>query len=111
MDDDRIILEPRAALELLGKVTEGRSLVEAHAAAKTICVKKPTQEHAEAIDEIAALSWEQAAARFENHTDRHAAMVDAETMAADFLTQNPWLWQGKCLDPERLAEAIAEQMP
>jgi hypothetical protein len=38
-------------------------------------------------------------------------MADAETMTLDFLTQNPGLWRGHNLDPQRLAEAIADQMP
>ena len=51
MDDERIILEPRAALELLGRVTEGCSLVEAHAAARAICVKRPSRDEAQEHDD------------------------------------------------------------
>jgi hypothetical protein len=57
------------------------------------------------VGEIAALFWEQAESRFRSYPDQH------EAMALDFLTQNPGLWRGHNLDPQRLAEAIAEQMP
>jgi hypothetical protein len=63
------------------------------------------------VDEIAALFWEQAESRFHSYPDQHEAMGHAEKMALDFLTQNPALWRGHNLDPQRLAEAIAEQMP
>jgi hypothetical protein len=63
------------------------------------------------VDEIAALFWEQAERRSRGYPDQHEAMPDAETMALDFLTQYPGLWRGHNLDPQRLAEAIAEQMP
>jgi hypothetical protein len=62
------------------------------------------------VDEIAALSWEQAESRFRSYPDQHEAMGDAESMALDFLTHNDGLWRGHSLDPQRLAEAIAEQM-
>ena len=63
------------------------------------------------VDEIAALFWEQAESRFRSYPDQHKAMADAETMALDFLTQNPGLWRGHNFDPQRLAEAIADHMP
>ena len=63
------------------------------------------------VDEIAALFREQAESRFRSYPDQHEAMADAETMALDFLTQIPGLRRGHNLDPQRLAEAIAEQMP
>ena len=63
------------------------------------------------VDELAALFCAQAQSRFRSYPDQHEAMADAETMALDFLTQNPVLWRGHNLDPQRLAEAIAEQMP
>jgi hypothetical protein len=63
------------------------------------------------VDEIAALFWEQAADRFKGVANQQDAMSDAEGLALDFLTQNPSLWREKGLDPEKLAEAIAEQMP
>ncbi len=44
MTEKEIVLEPRAALELLGKLTEGRSLIEAHALAMTIKVRKPSKD-------------------------------------------------------------------
>jgi hypothetical protein len=63
------------------------------------------------VDEIASLSREQAERCFRTYPDQHEAMADAETMALDFLTQNPGLWRGYNLDPQQMAEAIAEQMP
>jgi hypothetical protein len=63
------------------------------------------------VDEIAALFWEQGESRLRSYPDQHEAMGDAETIALDFLTQNPGLWTGRNLDPQRLADAIAEQMP
>jgi hypothetical protein len=63
------------------------------------------------VAETAALFWEQAESRFRSYPDQHEAMGDAETMALGFLTQNHGLWRGHNLDPQRLAEAIAEQMP
>ena len=62
-------------------------------------------------DEVATLFWEQAENCVRSYPDQHEAMADAETMALDFLTQNPGHWRGHNLDPQRLAEAIAEQMP
>ncbi len=51
MNERKIVLEPRAALELLGRVTEGRSLVEAHAAARTIRWRPPHEEAVESPEE------------------------------------------------------------
>jgi hypothetical protein len=60
------------------------------------------------VDEIAALFWEQAESRFRRYPDQHEAMADPETMALDFLTQNPGLWRGhKDWRPcERIQEPI-----
>ena len=63
------------------------------------------------VDEIAAAFWEQTAARFESRTDRHDAMMEAEEVVLDFQMQNPTLWKEHGLDPDKLAEVIAEQMP
>jgi hypothetical protein len=43
IDQDQIVMEPRDALEFLGKVIQGRSLLEAYVAATTIKVKKPSK--------------------------------------------------------------------
>jgi hypothetical protein len=43
IDQDQIVMEPRDALEFLGKMIQGRSLLEAYAAATTIKVKRPTK--------------------------------------------------------------------
>jgi hypothetical protein len=63
------------------------------------------------VDEIAALFSEQAESRFRSYPDQHEAMGVAETMALDLLTQSPGFWRGHNLDPQRVAEAIVEQMP
>lgn len=60
---------------------------------------------------IADLFWEQAAERFAGAVNRQEVMCQAEELALDFLVRNPTLWREHGLDPEKLAEAIAEQMP
>ena len=57
------------------------------------------------VDEIAALFWEQAESRFRSYPDQQEAMGDAETMALDFLTQNPGLWRGHNLDPPTIGRS------